>query len=148
MKVSTKGRYGLRALVDLAANSEKSHVTLASITKRQKLSLNYLEQVFTSLRKAGLVTSIKGSQGGYVLSRSANQILVTDILTVLEGEFQIVDENLFFTIEEDPIRRAVKELVWDQINEKVNATLSSITLEALVNEYKRLNGKNPHMYYI
>lgn len=148
MKVSTKGRYGLRALVDLAANSEDSHVTLASITQRQRLSLNYLEQVFTSLRKAGLVISIKGSQGGYILSRPASQILVNDILTVLEGEFQIVDKNLFLEENEDPIRRAIKELVWDEINEKVSSTLTTLTLETLVNEYRCLNNENPNMYYI
>lgn len=68
MKISTKGRYGLRALVDLASHSTSEAVSLASVANRQKISVNYLEQVFATLRKAGLVKSIKGPQGGYMLA--------------------------------------------------------------------------------
>lgn len=148
MKVSTKGRYGIRALVDLAVHSIETHVSLVSIAERQKISLNYLEQVFASLRKAGLVKSIKGSQGGYVLSRSPKEITVGEVIAVLEGDFRIVDDNLFEDGELDPIRMAIKTLLWDKINANVNHYLTSTTLEDLAEEYRRLNNDFPEMYYI
>lgn len=148
MKVSTKGRYGLRALVDLAVHSTNSHVSLVSIAGRQKVSLNYLEQVFASLRKAGIVKSIKGSQGGYVLAKRADQITIGEILTVLEGEFHIVDETIFSEEESDSIRMAVKTLVWDKVNKQVNEYLLNTTLEDLAQKYRKLNEDVPDMYYI
>ena len=86
MKISTKGRYGLRALVDMAANSGEEAVSLTLIAKRQNLSLNYLEQVFGILRKAGIVVSVKGAGGGYRLAKDAAGITVKEILEALEGE--------------------------------------------------------------
>ena len=80
MKISTKGRYGLRALTDLAAHLEGEPVSLTSVAKRQNLSLNYLEQVFGTLRKAGIVKSIKGPQGGYLLTKAASGSAVQEIL--------------------------------------------------------------------
>lgn len=148
MKVSTKGRYGLRALVDLTVNSTESHVSLVSIAQRQKISLNYLEQVFATLRKAKIVKSIKGAQGGYCLAKPASQIKVADVLDVLEGEFCIVDEDMFEEDQIDAVRLAVKTLVWDKINAKVNEYLTSTTLEELAKEYDRLNGEAPDLYYI
>lgn len=148
MKVSTKGRYGLRALVDLTVHSKESHVSLVSIAERQNISLNYLEQVFGSLRKAGLVKSIKGSQGGYVLARPARLIKIEDIITVLEGEYRIVDEATYDGSKNDSIQIAIKTLVWDKINSNVNELLSKTTLEDLALEYERLNGDSVGMYYI
>lgn len=148
MKVSTKGRYGLRAMVDLAVHSSETHVSLVSIATRQKISLNYLEQVFSSLRKSGLVKSIKGSQGGYSLSKPARDTKISEILTVLEGEFSIVDEGIYEGSEADHIRMAVKELLWDKINANVIKLLEETTLEDLADEYRRLNNEFPDMYYI
>lgn len=147
MKVSTKGRYGLRALVDLAVNSTDRHVSLVEIANRQKISLNYLEQVFGILRKAGVVKSIKGAQGGYVLADKPENIKALQIITILEGEFSIVDE-LESDKEQDSIQLAIKSLVWDKINEKVNYYLENTTLEDLVHEHKRLNDEEVYMYYI
>lgn len=148
MKVSTKGRYGLRALVDLAVSSAETHVSLVSIAQRQKISLNYLEQVFATLRKAKIVKSVKGAQGGYSLAKPASQIKVADVLNILEGEFCIVDEDIFDEDQIDAVRLAVKTLVWDQINKKVNEYLMNTTLEDLAKEYERLNGELPDLYYI
>ena len=92
MKISTKGRYGLRALVDLAVHDNGEPIALASIAQRQKLSLNYLEQVFSVLRKAEIVKSLKGVHGGYCLAKKADDITVKEVLEVLEGKFSIVDE--------------------------------------------------------
>ena len=84
MKVSTKGRYGLRAMIDLSLYSKNELVPLASIAERQDISKSYLEQVFSALRKAGLVKSIKGAQGGYSLSTGPEDITVGMILRALE----------------------------------------------------------------
>lgn len=147
VKVSTKGRYGLRALVDLAVNSVDKHVSLVEIANRQNISLNYLEQVFGTLRKAGIVKSIKGAQGGYILVAKPENIKVLQIITILEGEFSIVDE-LEPDKKQDSIQLAIKSLVWDKINENVNYFLENTTLEDLVNEHKRLNHEDAYMYFI
>lgn len=148
MKVSTKGRYGLRALVDLAVFSSDNHVSLVSIAERQKISLNYLEQVFATLRKAGIVKSIKGAQGGYIIGDKAENIKISFVIKVLEGEFNIVDESIYKDENIDNVQLAIKKLVWDKINDKVNYYLERTTLEDLANEYKRLNNMEPEMYYI
>ena len=148
MKVSTKGRYGLRALVDLTINSEVSHVSLISIAERQNISSNYLEQVFAALRKAGIVKSIKGSQGGYILADKPANITVSQIIKVLEGDFNIADETIYENGEKDNIQLAVQSLVWDRVNKDMNQIFSSVTLEQLATEYKKLNADTRTMYYI
>ena len=147
MKISTKGRYGLRAMVDLAANTKEGAVSLVNIANRQKLSLNYLEQVFAALRKAGLVRSIKGPQGGYMLAGDAQSIKIGDILTVLEGKFSIVD-GAWPGREPDPVQAVIKELVWDKIDRQIQGFLDAVTLADLVERYQKLNIGEGNMYYI
>lgn len=147
MKISTKGRYGLRALVDLASHSTSEAVSLASVANRQKISVNYLEQVFATLRKAGLVKSIKGPQGGYMLAVKPEEMQVADILTALEGKFSIIDE-VASQEQQDKVQKAINELVWEKINQQVNHYLESTTLADLVEEYQKLNGEEEYMYYI
>lgn len=147
MKISTKGRYGLRALVDLASHSTSEAVSLASVANRQKISVNYLEQVFATLRKAGLVKSIKGPQGGYMLAMKPGEMQVADILTALEGKFSIIDE-VASQEQQDKVQKAINELVWEKINQQVNHYLESTTLADLVEEYQKLNGEEEYMYYI
>ena len=91
MKLSTKGRYGLRALIDLALYSENETVSIASISARQNISESYLEQLIAKLRKAGLVTSVRGAGGGYKLALPASEISVGDILRALEGSLDAVN---------------------------------------------------------
>ncbi|GAA0805528.1 Rrf2 family transcriptional regulator [Clostridium sp. AF19-22AC] len=146
MKVSTKGRYGLRALVDMAANSQERPISLIQTAKRQNISLNYLEQVFGILRKAGIVASVKGAGGGYKLARSAGSITVKEILEALEGEFSIIDKN--GEEDQDAVQRAIQELVWDEIDRQVNELLGQRTLEQLVTEYKENLDYSSNMYYI
>ena len=86
MKLSTKGRYGLSAMIDLAVYSENEAVSLNSIAERQHISEGYLEQLMAKLKKAGLVTSIRGASGGYRLARPASEVSVGDILRALEGK--------------------------------------------------------------
>lgn len=149
MKLSTKGRYGLRALIDLAVNSSGEHVALCNIAERQRISENYLEQVFSVLRKSGLVKSIKGAQGGYVLAENASNISVGRILRTLEGELSVVDEeNEGSSPISGVIQKCIKENVWDKIDECMNSIVDSITLEDLVNEHKKLNKEETNMYFI
>jgi len=149
MKLSTKGRYGLRAMVDLAANSSGDHVALYSIAERQDISENYLEQVFSILRKAGLVKSVKGAQGGYILADNPSNIKVGTILRALEGNLSVVDENAEdSSLFSKSAQHCIKLNVWDKINESINRVVDSLTLEDLVNEYRKMNGENILMFYI
>lgn len=146
MKISTKGRYGLRALVDMAANGQGEAVSLIQTARRQNLSLNYLEQVFGTLRKAGIVVSVKGAGGGYKLAREASDITVKEILEALEGVFSIIDRNSEET--PDAVETAIKELVWDEIDKRVNHLLEGRTLESLVKEYVEKQMEPGNMYYL
>ena len=146
MKLSTKGRYGLRALVDLAANEAGEAVSLAQTAKRQKLSLNYLEQVFGMLCRAGIVVGVKGSNGGFRLARSMDDITVKEILEALEGKFSIADGAGEDT--QDPVQNALRDLLWDEIDRKINQFLREKTLGSLVREYRRNLEKGTIMYYI
>jgi Rrf2 family protein len=146
MKLSTRGRYGLRALLDLAVFSNGEHVALYNIAERQNISENYLEQVFSILRKAGLIRSVKGAQGGYVLGDEPVNIKIGTVLQVLEGELDIVDEYNLTGSTENLIHRCIQTQVWDKINENIKSVVNSITLADLVEEYKKINGLT--MYYI
>ncbi|MEL1135672.1 Rrf2 family transcriptional regulator [Desulfitobacterium sp. THU1] len=147
MKISTKGRYGLRALLDLAVHSQGEHVPLSNIAERQTISENYLEQVFSSLRKAGIIKSVKGAQGGYILADKASDIRVGTILRVLEGDLSVANEELNHDSGAS-IQECIQIKVWDQMTERVNEFVDSITLEDLVQEYKAMSGNGAIMYYI
>lgn len=126
MKVSKKARYGLRALVDLAVHIQECPVPLVEIAKRQEMSLNYLEQVLGALRKAGIVKSMKGPKGGYSLDKEPKEITVEEILAAVEGKFCIVEKKE--EKEMDALQRAIRKLVWNQIDEDVIALLQDMTL--------------------
>lgn len=145
MKISTKGRYGLKAMIDLAANSVNDSVTLKSISERQNISEGYLEQIFSALRKKGLIQGRKGSQGGYILGASMSEITIGDILRSLEGDLNVVDVDE--GNKEDKAEQCIKYNVWDKLNNSINEIVDSITLEDLVLEYNTLNN-NDFMYYI
>lgn len=147
MKVSTKGRYGLRAMVDLAIHSAEGHVALNAIADRQDVSVNYLEQVFSTLRKAGLVKSVKGAQGGYLMAMRPSQMTVGMILRTLEGKLVVVDENEN-TGADKSVQQCIQMMVWDVMTEKVNEMVDQMTLEDLVNEYRNMSGKETSIYYI
>ena len=109
MKISTKGRYGIRALIDLVVNSECGSVTLKAISERQEISERYLEQIFSLLRKSGLIIGRKGAQGGYILSKNPNEITVGEVLRALEGESLLIDIN---EDEENCMERFVNKIIW------------------------------------
>ena len=148
MKISTKGRYGLRAMLDLALNSKVCHVTLSSIAERQCISESYLEHMFSTLRKAELVKSIKGAQGGYTLAYSPSKIKIGTILRTLEGNLSIIDEDNISEQRTNNFENCIKTNIWDKINENINIVVDSLTLEDLMGEYTKLNGNVEEMYYI
>jgi Rrf2 family cysteine metabolism transcriptional repressor len=141
MNISTKGRYGLRAMVDIAVHSIGDYIPLKIIAERQDISENYLEQVFSVLRKANLVKSARGSQGGYTLSRKASQITVGEVLRVLEGDLDISgDDNGALGIDKT-IKVCINTIVWQKVNEQINAVMDSVTLGDLVEKYTSLNAE-------
>lgn len=140
MKLSTKGRYGLRAMIDLARYSEEEPVSISSIAARQDISERYLEQLVGLLKKAGLVRSIRGATGGYVLARSAGEISVGDVLRALEGSLEPVKCAAFYS--EEGCMAAdgcVTKYVWQKINESINATVDNMMLDELVYESRTVN---------
>jgi Rrf2 family cysteine metabolism transcriptional repressor len=146
LKISTKGRYGLRAMIDLAVNSTEEHIPLSTIAENQQVSVSYLEQVFSVLRKAGLVKSIKGAQGGYILGDQPYNITVGMVLRVLEGDLHVVEEQE--KDKSDKMQYCIQKNVWDKINNCINELVDDITLEDLAVKYQKMNGMDNHMYYI
>lgn len=141
MKLSTKGRYGLRAMLDMAQNGEDGPITSHTIAQRQDISERYLEQLLIPLKQAGLVKSIRGSQGGYVLGRSPKNISVGDIIRVLEGPLAPVD--CVNEVNPDDCERAdycVTRGIWARVRDSVAEILDSYTLEDLVNESRKMPG--------
>lgn len=145
-KISTKGRYGLRAIVELAVSSVNQQVPLNTIAENQNISVSYLEQLFSMLRKAGLVKSIKGAQGGYILGDEPRNITVGKVLRTLEGDLSVIDESN--NENNDCMQYCIRKNVWDKINSCIDKVVDSITLEDLVDDYHRLKGADNYMYYI
>ena len=140
LKLSTKGRYGLRALIDLALYSENETVSIQSIARRQNISDSYLEQLMRKLRSAGLIVSVRGAQGGYKLARPANEISVGDVLRALEGSLEAVTCGG----EDNSCQGAdlcVTKFVWERINSSIRDTVDSIKLSQLVEESRLMREK-------
>ncbi len=149
MKFSTKGRYGLKAMLDLAVHNHEGQVVLKSIAERQGLSENYLEQLFAVLKKAKLVKSIRGSQGGYSLVGSPVDITVGEILRALEGSLVSVD--CVAQIGESchsSYNCCVTKSVWVKIQEGIDKVTDSITLQQLVEDFNSSRNLENNMFYI
>ena len=132
MKISTKGRYALRLMLDLAVYNTGEPVSLKDIARRQEISEKYLEQIISMLNKAGFVRSIRGAQGGYLLGRETSWYTVGRILRLTEGDLapvSCVGEN---SMECERRQGCVTVRVWEQINQAVNQVVDHITLEDLV----------------
>ena len=144
MKLSTKGRYGLRAMIDLAEFSEAEPVSIASISQRQGISERYLEQLMAKLKKAGLVESIRGAGGGYVVHGDTGKISAGDILRALEGSLEAVTCAAFH---EDESCKAqdicATKYVWQKINESIRTTVDGIYLDQLVEESRKNKARCP-----
>lgn len=146
MKISTKGRYGLRAMIDLAINGTNGiPVFLSDIAKRQGVSEKYLEHIFSALHKGGIVKAQRGRKGGYLLNNAADQITILDIITILEGPCTLVDcvQNSAVC---DKSSICVTRDIWNRLGTAVRQILSGYTLASLV-EMQELKGQQDSMMY-
>ncbi|MDR2110648.1 MAG: Rrf2 family transcriptional regulator [Spirochaetaceae bacterium] len=144
MKISTRGRYGIRLLIDLAEHSSESHVPLASVAERQAISVRYLEQVAVILRRAGFIRSVKGASGGYTLARPASDIIIGDALRVLEGDMLVVDPPLKNT-QETKLQRCIRLTVFDRLNERISQVIDRKTLASVIGT---VDPDESYMYFI
>ena len=139
MKLSTKGRYGVAAMYDLAMRHGQGPISLKSIALRQGISEHYLEQLMGTLRKAGYVQSVRGAQGGYALTKDPAVISVGDIIRIMEGPIAPVDCLLYEAADNEYCERAnecVTRNVWAKVRDSINTVLDSITLADLCMEEK------------
>lgn len=140
MKLSTKGRYGLRAMLDLALQSSDTAISIKSISERQGISENYLEQIIATLKKANMVKSTRGPKGGYSLMLDPKDISVGQILRVLEGDLNPVDCVVVNeTIDCTESELCVTKFVWKKISESINEVVDNITLHDLMTEHYRID---------
>ncbi len=143
MKLSTKGRYGVKAMVDLAVNYGGTPVSIKTISKRQNISEYYLEQLFSPLRKAKLIKSIRGAQGGYVLNKEPKDIKVSDIMYVLEGPIEVAD--CIDGSSCNNIDCCATRILWKKIKDSIDSVMESITLQDIVNDYEIIKQKNQEL---
>jgi Rrf2 family protein len=144
MKISTRGRYGIRLLIDLAEHTGENHVSLASAAERQHISIRYLEQVAVILRRSGFIRSVKGASGGYALARSPEDIIIGDALRVLEGDMCVIDPPLPGN-GETPIQRCIRLTVFNRLNERIASVIDRKTLASLMGT---VDPNESYMYFI
>ena len=141
MKISTKGRYALRLMLDLAMNSAGQPVSLKDVAKRQEISDKYLEQIISVLNRAGYVRSVRGAQGGYLLRKAPEEYTVGMILRLTEGSLApvpcIEEDN---EVECDKREECVTVILWKKINDAVNSVVDHTTLQDLVEWRREKNG--------
>jgi len=130
MRLTTKGRFAVTAMVDLSMRQTRGPVTLAAISERQQISLSYLEQLFGKLRRAKLVTSVRGPGGGYCLARPIAGISVAQIISAVDEPIDATQCGGKENCIDD--RRCVTHDLWATLNEKMNDYLSSVSLADVV----------------
>ena len=140
MKISTKGRYALRLMLDLAMHNTGSPVSLKDVAKRQGISDKYLEQIISVLNRAGYVKSVRGAQGGYMLRKDPEEYTVGMILRLTEGSLAPVA-----CIEDDEVNcdrqeNCVTLILWKKINDAVSSVVDHTTLQDLVDWQREKNG--------
>ncbi len=139
MKLSTKGRYGIHAMYDLACWGGDSPQPAKAIAERQDIPEAYLEQLIGQLRRSGLVRSVRGAQGGYLLAREPGRITVGEVLRALEGDFSLADCLL-----DDSCRRAghcPTRAVWRKLSDGLNRLMDEITLQDMLDDEQRVSAK-------
>ena len=147
MKLSTKARYGTRALLDIALHKDEGAVSLKDVSQRQKISLSYLEQLVTRLVVAGIVRTKKGVNGGVILSKDSKDIKLSEIVQALEGSLtpvECVDKPAVCERSETCVTRDV----WNELKQAMNAVLESTTLQDLVERQHKKDVTKQGMYYI
>ena len=148
MRLSTKSRYGLRAMFDIAYNCGPEPVQIQDISRRQQISPRYLEQIFQNLKRAGLLKSKRGPQGGYVLSRKPDEITVLDILNATEQDVLLVDcagvtpKKRRSKLECPFEGKCVTQTVWAEANTLLDTLFGSLTLQTLCQRARDMGIKN------
>ena len=142
MMISTKGRYALRVMIDIAVYSNGNYISLKDISARQEISVKYLEQVISLLNKAGFLHSLRGNNGGYKLAKAPDQYTVGDILRITEGSLAPVS-----CLEEgaDPCDRSdtcATFALWQGLDRVISEYLDSVTLQDLLDQQKSLYANN------
>jgi len=149
MKISTRGKYGLEALIDLALNSASGPVNLKSIARDCDLSESYILQIFQTLKKAGILISVRGAQGGYILSREMSQISVRQVLEALEGPLTPV--SCIIDNCDGPCSMydmCATRLLWEKVKKSMDSLADSITLEDLVKNVYAIDARENPDYSI
>ena len=144
MKISTRGRYGVRLLIDLAEHIDEPHVPLSTVAGRQHISIRYLEQVAVILRRALYIRSVKGASGGYALARRPEDIVIGDVLRELEGDMFVVDPPLSGE-KESKIQRCIRLTVFDRLNERIANVVDKKTLASVTGT---IDPDESYMYFI
>jgi len=134
MRLTTKGRFAVTAMVDLAMNQGKNPVTLAAISERQKISLSYLEQLFGKLRRRALVDSVRGPGGGYRLAQEMTQISVADIIIAVDETLDSTQCGGRENCREE--KKCITHNLWADLNRHIFGYLGAVTLKQLADEQK------------
>lgn len=143
MKISTRGRYAVRVMLDLAENNTGEYIKVRQIAKRQEISEKYLEQIIAILNKAGYVRSVRGAQGGYKLAREPREYTVGMILRLTEGSLSPVSCAEEETCECDRCDTCETQQVWKKLNEAINGVVDNITIADLAEQHnQRLDAMN------
>jgi Rrf2 family protein len=136
MKLSTRTRYGIRAILEVAANHGEGPLQTKVIAQRQDISMKYLEQLMAILKSAGLVRSFRGAKGGYVLAKAPKEVRISEVFDVLEGSSSItvgcVEDDSFCAKAADCVARGL----WAEVEQAVRNVLQSVTLQDLVDRTK------------
>ncbi len=135
MKLSTKGKYGVRAVYEIARRAGQGPISIKEISERQGISFSYLEQILHKLGKAGLIESVRGPAGGYLLARKPAELTIGDIVRTLEGPIALT--HCLEPGEEGDCYQAddcVARMVWTRVGEKIEEALDSISFEDLLQE--------------
>ncbi|MCT4599017.1 MAG: Rrf2 family transcriptional regulator [Vallitalea sp.] len=136
MNISNKSRYGLRAIIYLGINYEKENVSIGEISQKEGISKRYLEQIFSQLKKGGVINSIKGTKGGYFLAKNPSKITVGNVLRLLEGDLNIIENDKNYSIED--IEYTVINKVWNNMTNAVLEVVDNITIKDIINDYNNL----------
>ena len=147
MKLSTRGQYGTRALLDLALHRGQEPILLRDIARRQQISLQYLEHLIAPLIAGGILRSTRGARGGVSLARAPEEIRLSEIVRLLEGSIapvECIDNPGTCTRSELCVTRDI----WGELKQAIDGVLESTTLQDLVERQKRKEGSNEVMYYI
>ncbi len=146
MKISTKGRYGLRILLDLALHNSDAPRLIRDIAESQQISEKYISRLIVDLRRAGLVRSIRGAKGGFRLARNPEEVTLLEVVEVMEGALSIVDcvrkpEKC------DRFGNCATRDIWEGLNNDIRECMKKITLQNIIDNYKRQSAANGILDY-